>query len=90
LPEDADVYHERSPIFFADRIQDPIAIFQGAEDKVVPRNQSDDVVASLSKRGVPHVYHVYEGEGHGFRKIETIEHYYREVERFLRQYVLLT
>ncbi len=89
-PETADLYRERSPIFFADRIQDPIAIFQGAEDKVVLRNQSDDVVASLSKRGVPYVYHVYEGEGHGFRKTETIEHFHTEVERFLRQYVILT
>ena len=89
-PEAADIYRERSPIFFTDRIQDPLAIFQGADDKVVPRDQSDDVVASLSKRGVPHVYHVYEGEGHGFRKMETVEHFYTQVERFLRQHVLLT
>lgn len=89
-PEAAELYRLRSPIFYADNIQDPIAIFQGADDKVVPRNQSDDVVASLSKRGIPHVYHVYEGEGHGFRKLETIEHFHKEVERFLRQYVILT
>jgi len=89
-PEAADIYRERSPIFFADRIQDPLAIFQGAEDKVVPRNQSDDVVASLKVRGVPHVYHVYEGEGHGFRKMETIAHFYTQVEIFLRQHVILT
>lgn len=88
-PEAAEIYRERSPLFFADRIQDPIAIFQGEDDKVVPRNQSDDMVASLSKRGVPHVYHVYQGEGHGFRKTETIEHFYKQVDKFLRQYVLL-
>lgn len=89
-PESASIYRERSPIFYADNIQDPVAIFQGAEDKVVLRNQSDDVVASLSKRGIPHVYHVYEGEGHGFRKTETIEQFHTEVARFLRQYVILT
>lgn len=90
LPEAAALYRERSPLFFAERIQDPIAIFQGEVDRVVPRNQSDEVVESLRRRGVPHIYHVYPGEGHGFRKAETLEHFYREVEKFLRQYVILT
>jgi dipeptidyl aminopeptidase/acylaminoacyl peptidase len=88
LPEAAAVYRERSPIFQADRIKDPIAIFQGDVDKVVPRAQSDEIVASLRARGVPHEYHVYEGEGHGWRKSETVERFYSSVERFLRQYVV--
>jgi len=88
LPEASELYRERSPIFFVDRISDPIAVFQGEEDRVVPRNQSDEVVESLQRRGVPHIYHVYPGEGHGFRKAETIEHFYRTVEQFLRQYVI--
>ena len=88
LPEASDLYRERSPIFFVDRIQDPIAVFQGEEDPVVPRKQSDEVVESLQRRGVPHIYHVYPGEGHGFRKSETIEHFYRTVEQFLHQYVI--
>jgi dipeptidyl aminopeptidase/acylaminoacyl peptidase len=45
-------------------------------------------VASLRARGVPHEYHVYEGEGHGWRKAETIETFYTAVQRFLVQYVL--
>ncbi|GAB4483438.1 MAG: prolyl oligopeptidase family serine peptidase [Anaerolineales bacterium] len=88
LPEAAEVYRQRSPIYFVDRIRDPIAIFQGEEDTVVPRAQSDAMVESLRRRGVPHVYHLYAGEGHGFRKSETIEHFYRSVEAFLREYVL--
>ena len=88
LPETSARYRERSPIFFADRIADPLAIFQGEIDQVVPRAQSDEIVASLRARGVPHVYHVYEGEGHGWRKSETIEDFYRRVEAFLRQYVV--
>ena len=90
LPEAADIYRERSPLFFLDRIQDPLAIFQGEEDVVVPRAQSDEVVAVLKQRGVPHEYHLYPGEGHGFRKTENIEHYYRAVEGFLRQYVIFS
>jgi len=88
LPEASATYRERSPIFSAERITDPIAIFQGEDDKVVPKDQSERIVASLRNRGVPHEYHVYAGEGHGWRKTETIEAFYRDVERFLRKTVL--
>lgn len=88
LPEAAAVYKERSPIFHAAKIVDPIAVFQGDIDRVVPREQSDSIVASLRARGVPHEYHVYEGEGHGWRKSETVERFYNSVEAFLKQYVL--
>jgi dipeptidyl aminopeptidase/acylaminoacyl peptidase len=88
LPEASGVYRERSPIFSADRIVDPVAVFQGEEDRVVPKAQAEAIVASLRQRGIPHEYHVYEGEGHGWRKTETIETFYKTVEAFLRQYVI--
>jgi dipeptidyl aminopeptidase/acylaminoacyl peptidase len=88
LPEAAATYRERSPIFHAERIKDPIAVFQGEIDQVVPKAQSDEIVASLKARNVPHEYHVYPSEGHGWRKSETIEHFYEAVDRFLRQYVV--
>lgn len=88
LPEAASVYRERSPVFHAERICRPLAIFQGDKDRVVPREQSDTIVAALRRNGTPHVYHVYEGEGHGWRKQETIEHFYRALEEFLKRYVL--
>jgi dipeptidyl aminopeptidase/acylaminoacyl peptidase len=88
LPQAAHIYRERSPIFFADKIQDAIAIFQGEDDVVVPKNQMDSVVALLERRGIPHIYHVYPGEGHGFRKTETIEHFYQSIEKFLQQFVI--
>lgn len=88
LPEAAALYRERSPIFHAHKIKDPVAVFQGDIDRVVPREQSDSIVASLRARGVPHLYHVYEGEGHGWRKTETIEHFYQAIDSFLKQYVL--
>ncbi len=88
LPETAARYRERSPIFAADGIVDPLAIFQGEEDNVVPRNQADTIVESLRRRGVPHEYHLYPGEGHGWRKTETVLAFYRSVEAFLRQFVI--
>ncbi len=88
LPEAAERYREWSPIFHADRIQDPVAIFQGAEDRVVPPNQAEAIVEVLRRRGVPHLYRVYPGEGHGWRRAETIAAFYEEVLAFLRQHVL--
>jgi len=88
LPEASNLYYERSPIFHVDKIRDPIAVFQGEEDKIVPRSQSDEIVSSLEKRGIPYEYHLYPDEGHGFRKTETIENFFQAVEKFLKLYVI--
>jgi dipeptidyl aminopeptidase/acylaminoacyl peptidase len=88
LPAASDIYRTRSPLFHAELLRDPLAVFQGTEDKVVPRSQSDMLVETLRKRGIPHVYHVYEGEGHGWRSPDTIEAYYQAVEAFLKEHVL--
>ena len=88
LPEAAELYRARSPVFHADKIVDPIIVFQGTDDEVVPQDQSDSIVASLKSRGVPHEYHLFEGEGHGWRQAETIETYYNRIDRFLLQHVI--
>ena len=88
LPEASQVYRDRSPLFAADSIRDPVIIFQGTEDEVVDKSQADAIVESLKRRSVPHEYHVYEGEGHGWRKPQTIEHYITAVESFLKEHVL--
>jgi len=88
LPSAAETYRERSPLLYADCIVDPVILFQGTEDKVVPQDQSDSIAASLRRRGIPHEYHIFEGEGHGWRKPETIEIFYQKMERFLLQHVI--
>lgn len=88
LPDAAALYRERSPIFHAEQIRDPLILFQGEDDDVVPRNQSDMIADALQARGVPHEYHIYEGEGHGFRRPENIEHMYTRILAFLMQHVI--
>jgi dipeptidyl aminopeptidase/acylaminoacyl peptidase len=88
LPEAAAKYRAWSPIFQAEKIKDPVAIFQGEDDKVVPPSQSEQIVKALQASGVPHEYHLYPGEGHGFRKSTTRQAYYEAIERFLLQYVI--
>jgi dipeptidyl aminopeptidase/acylaminoacyl peptidase len=88
LPDAADLYRARSPALHASAIRRPLALFHGAEDKVVPRAQSDAIAEALERSGTPHIYHVYEGEGHGWRRPETVAHYWQSVDAFLRQHVL--
>ncbi|HXF97902.1 MAG TPA: S9 family peptidase [Gaiellaceae bacterium] len=71
-PEAAELYRQRSPIHHADRITTPTLVLQGEEDEVVPKEQAEVIVRALRERGVPHAYLLFEGEGHGFRKAETI------------------
>jgi dipeptidyl aminopeptidase/acylaminoacyl peptidase len=88
LPEAAAKYRDWSPIFHAESIRDPLAVFQGADDVVVPPNQTERIVQELQRRQVPCLYKVFPGEGHGWRKSETIVAYYTELQRFLERYVL--
>src|SRR5262245_46145479 len=71
-PEDEAIYRERSPIFHLDKFNGPVILLQGLEDKVVPPNQAELVLASLKQRGVPVAYVPFAGEQHGFRKAENI------------------
>jgi dipeptidyl aminopeptidase/acylaminoacyl peptidase len=71
-PDAIELYRERSPVHFVDRIARPLLVLQGLEDKVVPPAQAEMMVAALDANGVPHAYIAFEGEGHGFRKQENV------------------
>ena len=72
-PEKQDIYFQRSPINFTDRLSCPAIFFQGTEDKVVPRNQAEVMVQALRTKGIPVAYVPFEGEQHGFRQAKTIK-----------------
>jgi dipeptidyl aminopeptidase/acylaminoacyl peptidase len=67
-PDAAELYRSRSPLEHLDRLNRPVILFQGTEDRVVPQNQADAIAEGLAARGVPHAYLRFEGEGHGFRR----------------------
>jgi dipeptidyl aminopeptidase/acylaminoacyl peptidase len=71
-PEAAELYRERSPVHVADRIETPMLVLQGEDDMVVPISQAKLIVAALQANRVPHAYLLFAGEGHGFRKSESI------------------
>ena len=74
LPEGEAIFRARSPIHHAEQLECPVIFLQGLDDKVVPPNQSEMMADVLKRKGIPTCYIPYEGEGHGFRKPETIAH----------------
>jgi dipeptidyl aminopeptidase/acylaminoacyl peptidase len=72
LEDGEDIYRERSAIHHVDRMKTPLILFQGADDNVVPKDQSSAIAAALRAKGILVEYHEFAGEGHGFRKAETI------------------
>jgi len=72
-PEREDLYRERSPLTHAAALNCPVIFFQGADDRVVPPNQTEMMVEALRGRGIPVGYLLFAGEQHGFRRAETIK-----------------
>jgi dipeptidyl aminopeptidase/acylaminoacyl peptidase len=72
-PQRDALYRERSPVLHTDKLSCPMIFFQGLDDKVVPPAQSESMVTALRSRGIPVAYITFEGEGHGFRRLENIQ-----------------
>ena len=71
-PEQQELYRQRSPVHFADRLERPMLLLQGLDDKVVLPAQAEMMVDVLERKGIPYEYIAFEGEGHGFRKEQSI------------------
>ncbi|MFF6978137.1 LpqB family beta-propeller domain-containing protein [Streptomyces sp. NPDC008343] len=65
-------YAERSPAAHADRLTVPFLLLQGLDDVICPPTQCERFLARMEGRRVPHAYIAFEGEGHGFRRAETM------------------
>jgi dipeptidyl aminopeptidase/acylaminoacyl peptidase len=72
-PAGEAVYKDRSPLHFTDKLSCPVIFFQGLEDKVVPPNQAEMMVAALKAKGIPVAYVAFPEEQHGFRQAANIK-----------------
>jgi dipeptidyl aminopeptidase/acylaminoacyl peptidase len=87
--ENIELYTERSPVTFASQVKAPLQIIMGAEDRRVPAVQGEEMVEALKKAGkTDYEYISYTGEGHGWRKVDSILDYYKRMQDFLNKWVL--
>ncbi len=78
----------RSPLLRAGRIQTPLALFHGAQDKLVPVEQIQQLHAMLERQGSPVQLKVYEHEGHGWKHETTRYDYARRVTEFFMKQLM--
>ncbi len=84
---DSVALYNKSPLFFADKITKPFIVLQGSNDPRVLQVESDEIVASAKKNGVPVEYVIFPDEGHGFVKKENNIKASEEVLKFLDKYL---
>jgi dipeptidyl aminopeptidase/acylaminoacyl peptidase len=88
LPEHEDRYRERSPVAHAAAIRVPLLVLQGDADKVVPPAQARLLVDAVRAAGGTVEEHVYEGEGHGWSRPDTVEDALTRTVEFLDLHVV--
>ena len=71
-PQARERYRARSPIHHPEGLSAPVIFFQGLEDRVVPPDQAETMVAALRAKGLPVAYVPFPGEQHGFRQAANI------------------
>jgi dipeptidyl aminopeptidase/acylaminoacyl peptidase len=88
LPEAAGTYRRRSPVAHATAIRAPVLVLQGAQDQAVPPAQAAALVEALRGAGTVVEHHVYDDEGHGFRRAATVADEIERIEGFFARWVL--
>jgi len=86
-PAEEERYQARSPLAHLSGFDRPVILLQGLEDKVVPPNQAELILAALKEKGVPAAYVPFAGEQHGFRQAKNIVRA-REAELYFYSRVL--
>ncbi len=84
---ESDLLWSRSPLSKVDRIRIPMLIAQGANDPRVKQAESEQIVAAMRDKGIPHEYLLFPDEGHGFAKPESRLRFYAAAERFLARHL---
>ena len=69
--KDKKIYDDDAPIKYVANIKAPLLVLQGDNDPRVPREETEQVVDLLKKRGTVVDSHYYPQEGHGSAKREN-------------------
>ena len=82
-----ELFRDRSPFFFVDRIKAPLLLLAGGHDPRCPKEETIQVVDAIKKHGGVADYKIYENEGHGFARVENQIDAYQRVTNFLKAHV---
>jgi dipeptidyl aminopeptidase/acylaminoacyl peptidase len=82
-----EIFKDRSPIYFLDRLEAPLLMTASAKDVRCPPTESRAVVKRLKAMGKMHEYHEYSDEGHWPRKRKNLIDLYTRSTRFLDQHI---
>jgi dipeptidyl aminopeptidase/acylaminoacyl peptidase len=83
-PANAGLFHRRSPLSKLDALAGVrVLLMHGDLDEAVPLDHSVLIADQLRRRGGDVSLHVFEGEGHGFRKRANQEREYSLIGEFL-------
>ena len=72
-----------SPLTHAGKIERPLLIAHGANDPRVKRAESDQIVKTMTDKGLPVTYALFPDEGHGFARPENNGAFMALAEAFL-------
>ncbi|MDT8070166.1 MAG: S9 family peptidase [Terriglobia bacterium] len=80
------LWTERSPAFFVDKIKAPMLILAGGHDPRCPKTEAEAMAQAIRKHGGKVQLKVYEDEGHVFSRTENILDAYKHVSDFVKTY----
>jgi len=66
------LYRKRSALYHVEKIKAPLLLLQGDVDTIVPVNQATQMEEAMKKVGKTVEVVIFEGEGHGWHKEETM------------------
>ncbi len=81
--KDAAMLKAAAPVERASEIKIPILMAFGGEDQRVPIDHGKRMRAAMQAAGQQPEYIVYDGEGHGWLKVENRIDFWQRVEKFL-------
>ncbi len=82
------LYEDRSPINFIDKVKASLLLLAGGHDPRCPKEETQQVVEAIKKRGGTVEAKIYENEGHGFARVENQIDAYKRVADFLLAHVV--
>jgi dipeptidyl aminopeptidase/acylaminoacyl peptidase len=85
---DHELWRERSPFFFADRIKAPLLLLAGANDIRCPAEETEQMAEAVRKNGGVVEVKIYQNEGHGFARRENDIDAIKQAAKFLETHTM--